>query len=116
VDPMVALVAAERSGWLPGEPLRTVLRLLRGPRTEWGSALGVSSGFVHELWSRSIPISGKHQILFALLDALASGRDRRQVFASLARQLAFVFRSRQYEYQHLAYLIDFWGSFKSAVI
>jgi tetratricopeptide (TPR) repeat protein len=115
VDPAVALAAAERSGWLPGEPLRTVLWLLRGPRTEFWSALNVSSRLVHELWGRPIPATAKHHILFALLDALGAGRERRQVCEAFAGHLALLFASRKQEVAQLLSLIGFWTQFHCAV-
>jgi pentatricopeptide repeat protein len=108
IDAYVLIEAARKADWLPAYPYTEALRLLRGERTDEGSALIVSTIFLYELWKQPILPSRRDYLLYSLLDALTAGRDARKTVNRLQRDVGVKFFLLPLEAERIVSLIELW--------
>ena len=87
IDSAIMVEAARKSKWVPTQPYITVLQILNGRNSDEFSALAVASNFLYELWKQSILAQQRNYLLYSLLDAIVTDRNRRVILEKLVANI-----------------------------
>lgn len=114
ISALTLMHTAKKMGWIASGSFTLVLGGITGPKIEIGSAMGVAVEFFYQLWREpALSDLQREGLVFAVLDAVAQGKDRVEVIKYAAALTQRRFQLLPVAGKHVLRLVAAWRSIRS---
>lgn len=114
ISALTLMHTARKMNWVAAGSFTTVLVGITGPKIEIGSAMVVAVEFFYQLWKEPVLSDLQREgLVFAVLDAVAQGKDRVEVIKYAAALIQRRFQQAPVAGKHLLRLVAAWRSIRT---